>query len=98
MGINRVSGGKTGAPNASSGSKVAEPTKPFTVQRTERAATAPAAFEAAPISERVVKSTRHLQGVVPHTDLRMIRETLEDKLEADPMLVDLLHRAGAGKS
>ena len=73
---------------------MAEPTKPFTVERTKRTAAASSpAIEASSVAERVVESTRHLQDAVPDADLRVIRETLKDKLHADPMFVGLLQQA-----
>ncbi len=95
MSINRVNRGKVVA-LAGSGSS-AGPTKPFNVERIESAAAAQTPFEPAPpVSERVIESTRHLQGLVPEADLQAIRETLVDKLEADPMFVDLLNLADSG--
>ena len=95
MGINRVNRGKV---VLLAGSKApAEPIKPFAVERVESAAAAPPVFEPAPVSERVIESTRHLQGLVPDADLQVIRETLDDKIEADPMFVDLLSQAESSR-
>jgi hypothetical protein len=93
MGINRVSRGKAGTPSATGAGSAVET---FAVKRAEPPASAAPAFESAPVSERVVESTRHLRGLLPEADLQMIRETLEDKLDADPMFVDMLHRVGGG--
>jgi hypothetical protein len=55
-------------------------------------AATPTVADGAPLSERVVESTRHLRGL-GEGDLRMIQETLSDKLEDDPQLLELAQRA-----
>jgi hypothetical protein len=56
------------------------------------AAAPTAAADACPLSERVVESTRHLRRL-GEGDLRMIQETLTDKLEEDPQFLELAQQA-----
>lgn len=98
MTVKRVSSGKTTGPTTSSTvARSSAPTKAFSVQAPAGACmTVPAeSIEPAPLSERVIESTRHLQGLGA-SDLQMIQETLADKLEHDPQFIELVHQAEGG--
>jgi hypothetical protein len=72
---------------------VAAPSAPFSVQVPAKAS--PGALCAdddapAPLTERIIESTRHLRGLLPEDEMQTIHENLADKLAGDPLFLDLV--------